>query len=243
MSENWVDYIAKGHVGYITFNGQSKSAAGPEIAEIAANINGDENIYAVVVRGKNAYFKSGTPLAQDGLNYPGPAEALAGINRPTIATLDGDALGAGLEAALACDIRLAPEEANLGLPQIGEGWIPSQGGTQRLTRLVGKGPAMEMILTGETVSSVRALEIGLVNKVVKKSEMDSEVESLAALLSTKAPLAMRYCKEAVNKGLDMSLEQGLRLEADLYFLLHTTSDRSEGVKSFLEKRKPNYQGK
>jgi enoyl-CoA hydratase/carnithine racemase len=244
MSEKWVEYVSKGHIGFITFYGQNEQSGGPEIAEIAANINGDENIYAVVVRGKKDYFKTAAALPEtDGLTFPAPAEAVGSINRPTVAVLDGDTLAAGLELALACDMRTAAEGVNFGLPQIKDGGIPAQGGTQRLARLVGKGNALEMVLTGEIIGTARALEIGLVNKVVKKDELEAEVEALAATLAYKAPLAVRFCKEAVNKGLDMTLEQGLRLEADLYFLLHTTSDRTEGVQSFLQKRKPDYQGK
>ena len=144
---------------------------------------------------------------------------------------------------MACDMRIAVENTKFGLPQIKDGHIPDDGGTQRLTRLVGKGKALEMVLTGEPVDALEALEIGLVNRVVKSEDLQTETEALAANLLTKAPLAMRYCKEAVNKGLDMTLDQGLRLEADLYFLLHTTSDRTEGVQSYLQKRKPEYKGK
>ena len=117
------------------------------------------------------------------------------------------------------------------------------GGTQRLSRIVGKGKALEMVLTGEIVDAQAAFEIGLVNKVVKAADLAAEAEKLAANLAAKAPFALRYAKEAVNKGLDLTLEQGLRLEADLYFLLHTTADRTEGIQSFLQKRKPEYQGK
>jgi enoyl-CoA hydratase/carnithine racemase len=200
----------------------------------------------VVVRAEGHFFRDAAYLAitqENEVSIASPAASLAAITRPTLASLNGDALGAGLEIALACDMRIAVETARFGLPQIKNGCIPSDGGTQRLARLVGKGKAMEMVLTGELINADEALEIGLVNKVVKAESLAAEVESLAATLVTKAPLAMRYCKEAVQKGLDMTLEQGLRLEADLYFLLHTTSDRTEGVQSYLQKRKPEYHGK
>jgi enoyl-CoA hydratase len=172
-----------------------------------------------------------------------PAEAIAGIDRPTIAALNGDAFGQGLELALACDIRIAASEVKLGLPQILEGHIPVDGGTQRLARIVGKGKALEMVLTGEIIDAQEALEIGLVNRVFSRDDLVAEAEAMAKTIESKAPLALRYCKEAVNKGLDLTLEQGLRLEADLYFLLHTTADRAEGIRSFLEKRLPDYKGK
>jgi enoyl-CoA hydratase/carnithine racemase len=242
MIENSIEYSLRGHIAYITFKA---SENGPQIAEICAAVNGDENIYVVVVQAEGDFWRKAAdlpPAAAGEMAFLSPSEAIGSINRPTLASLNGDVSGAGLEIALACDLRIALEDARLGLPQIGQGRIPTQGGTQRLARLVGKGKAMEMVLTGETITSSEALEIGLVNQVVKAADLPAVVDSLADTLCTKAPLAVRYCKEAVNKGLDLTLEQGLRLEADLYFLLHTTSDRTEGVQSYLQKRQPQYRG-
>jgi len=170
------------------------------------------------------------------------AEAIASIDRPVIAAINGDALGQGLEMALSCDIRLASQGVRLGLPQAASGLLPMSGGTQRLPRLIGKGKALEMVLTAETISAEEAVEIGLVSKVVPKEDLASEAETLARGVASKAPIALRYIKEAVNKGMDLTLEQGLHLEADLYFLLHTTADRREGIKAFLEKRNPLFKG-
>ncbi|MBM4433451.1 MAG: hypothetical protein FJ025_05565, partial [Chloroflexi bacterium] len=181
--------------------------------------------------------------AEDASASYGVAEAIASIPQPVIAAINGDALGEGLELALACDIRLASKEVKLGFHQLAQGFIPTDGGTQRLPRIVGKGKALELILTAETISAEEAFEIGLVNKVVSKENLASEMEALAQTLAGKAPIALRYVKEAVNKGLDLTLEQGLRLEADLYFLLHTTSDRSEGITAFLQKRRPDFKNK
>ena len=116
------------------------------------------------------------------------------------------------------------------------------GGTQRLPRIVGRGKALELVLTAETIGAEEALEIGLVSQVVPQQNLASEAESLARTIASKAPIALRYIKEAVNKGMDLTLEQGLRLEADLYFLLHTTADRTEGIKAFLGKRPPEFKG-
>ena len=170
------------------------------------------------------------------------AAAVAGIDRPVIGAINGDALGEGLEIALSCDIRLAARRARFGCPQVGEGLIPMDGGTQRLPRIVGKGKALELILAAETVDAKEAFEIGLVNKVVADEELASETEATAKTIAGKAPIALRYAKEAINKGLDLTLEQGIRLESDLYFLLHTTVDRTEGITAFLQKRPPQFKG-
>jgi enoyl-CoA hydratase len=246
MAENSVQYTKTGHLGRITLKQTGDLEIASELTEICAAINGDEDIRAVLINATGDFFAKAEiihPPSDSGNFGLSPSEAIASINRPTIVALNGDAIGSGLEIAMACDMRIAVENSKFGLPQIKDGRIPDDGGTQRLTRLVGKGKALEMVLTGEPVDALEALEIGLVNRVVKSENLEAETEALAANLLTKAPLAMRYCKEAVNKGLDMTLDQGLRLEADLYFLLHTTSDRTEGVQSYLQKRKPEYKGK
>ena len=168
--------------------------------------------------------------------------AVAAIEKPVIAAINGDAFGEGLELALACDVRIAAQNAHFGLPEIEAGLIPSDGGTQRLPRIIGRGKALEMILTGETIDAAEALEIGLVTKVVPAESLNAEVEALAKAMAAKAPVSLRYIKEAINKGLDLTMEQGLRLEADLYFLLHTTGDRTEGIKAFQQKRPPEFKG-
>jgi enoyl-CoA hydratase/carnithine racemase len=117
------------------------------------------------------------------------------------------------------------------------------GGTQRLPRIVGRAKALELVLTTETISAEEALAIGLVSKIVPPESLAAEVDAVVQAVVTKGPLSLRYVKEAVNKGLDLTLEQGLRLEADLYFLLHTTADRTEGIRAFLEKRPPRFQGR
>ncbi len=253
MSDKPVLYTAKEHTGYITLNRPEAGnrldlAMAQELAEICAEINGDGDIYLAVITGAGEAFCSGAEQSAFA-GYAGllsgcsPAEAVAGIDCPTLAVINGEAVGEGLELALACDLRIASDNARFGLPQITGGRIPLDGGTQRLPRIVGKGKALEMVLTGEIIDAGTAVEIGLVSKVVAHGSLMAEADALAANLRSKAPFALRYCKEAVNKGLDLTLEQGLRLEADLYFLLHTTADRTEGIQSFLQKRPPEYQGK
>jgi enoyl-CoA hydratase/carnithine racemase len=163
--------------------------------------------------------------------------------QPIIAAVNGFALGGGLELALACDIRIAAAGATLGLTEINLAIIPGGGGTQRLPRLVGRGKALEMILTGARIPADEALRIGLVERVVPAGEALKAATELAASMAAKAPVALRYAKEAVVKGLELPLADGLRLEGDLSTLLRTTDDRLEGAKAFLEKRAPRWTGR
>jgi enoyl-CoA hydratase len=162
--------------------------------------------------------------------------------QPIIAAIRGYAFGGGLELALACDIRIAGDDARLGLTEVDLAIIPGGGGTQRLPRLVGRGKALEMILTGARIDAREALRIGLVERVVPAAEVKTAGLELARTLAAKAPVALRYAKEAVVKGLELPLADGLRLENDLATLLRTTEDRIEGAKAFLEKRKPRFTG-
>ena len=163
--------------------------------------------------------------------------------QPIIAAVNGVALGGGLELALACDIRIAAADATLGLTEINLAIIPGGGGTQRLPRLVGRGKALEMILTGARISGVEAHRIGLVERVVARGEALKAATDLARTIAAKAPVALRYAKEAVVKGVELPLADGLRLEGDLSTLLRTTEDRLEGAKAFLEKRAPRWTGR
>jgi enoyl-CoA hydratase len=163
--------------------------------------------------------------------------------QPIIAAIRGYALGGGLELALACDIRIAAEDADLGLTEINLGIIPGGGGTQRLPRLVGRGKALEMVLTGRRVPAAEALRIGLVERVVPVTELMASAQAFARSIAEKAPIALRYAKEAVVSGAALPLADGLRLENDLSTLLRTTEDRVEGARAFVEKRKPKWSGR
>ncbi len=165
------------------------------------------------------------------------------LGKPVIAAINGFALGGGCELAMACTIRIASEKAKLGQPEVNLGIIPGYGGTQRLPRLVGKGRAMELILTGRMVDANEAYQIGLVNKVVPPEKLLDEAIEMAKLILTKGPLAVKFAMEAVNRGLEVSLEDGLKIEADLFGMCCATEDKVEGTKAFLEKRKPNFKGK
>jgi enoyl-CoA hydratase len=245
------------HIAKITLNrpdakNEINLRMGQEMDEICRRINQDNDIYVVIVTGSGSVFCNGNELQKSGKIPPrGEAEtmqkyniaaAVAAIEKPVIAAVNGNAFGEGLELALACDVRIAAQNAHFGLPEIEAGLIPSDGGTQRLPRIVGRGKALEMILTGETIDAAEALEIGLVTKIMPAESLMPEVEALAKAMAAKAPVSLRYIKEAINKGLDLTMEQGLRLEADLYFLLHTTGDRTEGIKAFQQKRTPEFKG-
>ena len=162
--------------------------------------------------------------------------------QPLIAAIRGYAFGGGLELALACDLRIAGDDARLGLTEIDLAIIPGGGGTQRLPRLVGRGRALHMILTGARIDAQEALRIGLVERVVPAAEVQSAARELARTLAAKAPVALRYAKEAVVKGIELPLADGLTLENNLATLLRTTEDRIEGAKAFVEKRKPRFTG-
>jgi enoyl-CoA hydratase/carnithine racemase len=232
----------KSHIAYLTLNrpeadNRINLQLAQELEEVCAAINQDDDIYAVMVTGAgNRSFCTGSEIKSNAAVF------IAGIDKPVIAVINGDALGYGLELALSCDMRIAADTAKFGLPQLESGVIPSDGGTQRLPRLIGKGKAMELILTAETIDAAEALNIGLVSKVVPVKDLAAEAESLMKGIAAKAPISLRYVKEAVNKGMDMTLDQGLRLEADLYFHLHTTADRTEGITAFLQKRTPEFKG-
>src|SRR5271165_4935539 len=165
------------------------------------------------------------------------------IGKPSICAINGFALGGGCELALACSIRLASKTARLGQPEVKLGIIPGYGGSQRLARLCGKGVALELCLTGEMIMAEEAQRIGLVNRVYEPAEMLPAAEALAKKIIEKAPLAVKYCMEAIERGVEMPQEEGLFLEATLFGLCCATEDMREGTKAFVEKRSPAFKGK
>lgn len=163
--------------------------------------------------------------------------------KPVVAAINGHALGGGLELALACSFRIAAEHAKLGQPEVKLGLIPGYGGTQRLPRLIGAGRALEMLLTGEPITAPAALACGLVNAIVPAAELLSRAETLAAKAAANAPLAVRLCLEAVRRGLEMNLEEGLYLESSLFALCCGSADMKEGTRAFVEKRAARFEGR
>jgi enoyl-CoA hydratase len=165
------------------------------------------------------------------------------MGKPVIAAINGYALGGGCELAMACTIRLAADTAKLGQPEINLGIIPGYAGTQRLARLVGRGRALELLLTGDQISAQEAYRLGLVNRVVPAADLMAAAATLAATLAAKAPIAIRYILDAVHTGLDMPFAQAQIFEATLFGLVASTDDMREGTAAFLEKRKPVFKGK
>ena len=171
------------------------------------------------------------------------ASFFAALPMPTIAVLNGDATGHGLELAMAADLRIAVDTAKFGVGCLQGNVFPHDGATQRLPRLVGPGIARDMLLTGRVLSAHEALEAGLVNRLVPKQDLSKVARELAESIASAAPIASRYAKEAVAAAGDLSLAQGLRLEADLSVILQSTEDRAEGLRSFADKRAPKFNGR
>ena len=170
-------------------------------------------------------------------------DLIENLGKPVIAAINGFALGGGCEAALACTIRLADETAKFGLPEVKLGIIPGYGGTQRLPRLIGKGVALQLILSGAIIDAQKAYRIGLVNEVVPKAELIGRAEAILNQIGANAPLSVRYALEAVNKGMETSLAEGLVLESTFVAICTSTEDKKEGTSAFLQKRPATFQGR
>ena len=220
-----------------------------ELSDLSGQLAWDEEVNVIVLTGSGERsFVIGTIPPEINSEsgeevFSFLASSISKIDQPVIAAINGDAMGQGLELALACDLRFASETAHFGLPQIKEGLIPGDGGTQRLPRLAGKGRALELVLLGETINAAEAFRIGLVHKIIPSDQLMPAVMKIAKEMASKGAIAMRFAKEAIHEGMDMTLNQGLRLEADLYSLIHTTKDRPEGIHAFKEKRPPKFEGK
>jgi enoyl-CoA hydratase len=185
------------------------------------------------------------PVAAKAYTHKGQAvlDLIENLGKPVIACINGFALGGGCELSMACTFRLASENAKLGQPEVKLGIMAGYGGTQRLPRLVGRGLAMQLLLTGEMISAQEAHRIGLVNEVTAPAELIPRAEAIAQKIIANAPLAVQYTMEAVNKGLDMPLAEGLFLEATLFAVACATEDKKEGTSAFLEKRAAAFKGK
>jgi enoyl-CoA hydratase/carnithine racemase len=219
-----------------------------EIEAAAERVSDDASVAVCLVTAEGPDFCAGwDPETREQLltrepQIVDPFLPLAGLACPVIVAVQGRALSAGLELALACDVRLAAEDARFGLPEVGEGLLPLAGGTQRLARLAGRAVASAVLLLGEELDAEAAYRCGLVSRIVPASGLASEASAVAARAASRGPLALRYAKEAVRHGLALPLDEALRYELDLSIILQTTRDRAEGVRAFLEKREPRFEG-
>jgi enoyl-CoA hydratase/carnithine racemase len=220
------------------------------IAELAAEANRREDIRVVVFSGEGRAFCVGqdlteraVPNAESGHQEPDFLDAVWRLQKPTLAALHGYVLGRGLLLALACDIRIAAEDAALGLPEVQLGMLPGGGGTQRLPRLIGMGRAMELVLTGDRIGADTACAWGVVNRVVPPDRLSDEVGRLARRIAANAPLAVQNAKAAIRMALDVPLAYGIVMEQSLQRVLRNTLDWKEGTSAFRERRPPRFQGR
>lgn len=249
-----------GAVAILTFNRPKvlnalNAATLAELETALRALQSDDDVRAIVLTGSGEKaFVAGADINELAVLTPaqGKEHARHGqrvfdlieqLGKPVIAAINGFALGGGCELAMACTLRVAADTARLGQPEINLGIIPGYAGSQRLPRLVGKGRALEILLTGDMVSAQRAYEIGLVNQVVPAAELMAAAKKLAAALAGKAPIATRYIIEAVNHGLDMPLAQAQFFETALFGAIASTEDTREGTSAFLEKRKATWKGR
>jgi len=226
-----------------------------ELRRAVLELKHDDSVRAVILTGSGEKsFVAGADINEIAVQTPtsGRDHAMSGqhvldlienMGKPVIAAINGYALGGGCELAMACTIRIAADTAKLGQPEINLGIIPGYAGTQRLSRLAGRGAALELLLTGDQIAAADAHRLGLVNRVVTSASLMGEARKLAHTLAAKAPIAMRYIIDAVNNGLQMSFREAQNHEATLFGLVSTTEDMREGTKAFLEKRKPEFKGK
>jgi enoyl-CoA hydratase len=255
-----IKFETKNQIAYITIDRPKvlnalNMATMQELKEAFAAAKEDADVRVVILTGAGEKaFVAGadlnelaqqTAISAKEYTHRGQAiiDAMENLGKPVIACINGYALGGGCELAMACTMRLASDNAKLAQPEVTLGLIPGYGGTQRLPRLVGKGLAMQQILTGEMITAQEAYRIGLVNEVVPRAELIARAEAIAAKIIANAPLAVQYAMEAVNHGFDMTLADGLFLEATLFGVCCATEDKNEGTKAFLEKRPAQFKGK
>jgi enoyl-CoA hydratase/carnithine racemase len=212
------------------------------VCDAAAEIESDDAIVVVVLTAAGADFCLGVEEHGPWEMKADWVDAVARLTRPVIAAIQGDALAEGFELALACDLRVVCDRTHFAMPQLSLGRLPAHGGTQRLPRIIGRMRALDLLFTGRTIDAAEAAAMGLATQVVPFKDLGRALTLLVNQLRAKGPIALRLAKEAVVKGTDLSLAQGIRLEEDLYVLLQTTRDRHEGIAAFLEKRKPVFHG-
>jgi enoyl-CoA hydratase len=223
-----------------------------QLAKTLEQLDQDDEVRVVIITGNKKAFAAGADIRE--MAEATSADLMAerylsswlrirNFSKPLIAAVSGFALGGGCELALCCDLIVATETARFGQPEILLGIMPGAGATQRLTRTLGKAKAMELVLTGKSIGAKEALDYGLVNQVVPIDELETASLALAEEIAVKPPLAVRLAKQSILKAFDLSLEDGLHFEQNNFALLFATEDQREGMKAFIEKRKPNFKGK
>ena len=251
-------YEKKGRIAYVTFNrprvfNALDTALIAEVKDAFEDCRDDSAVRGVILTGAgDKAFTAGADISElvndvegKGISRHGQAvtSLIENLGKPVIAAVNGFALGEGCELAMACTIRLAAETANFGLPEVKVGIMPGAGGSQRLPRLVGKGRALQIILTGETIDAQEAYRIGLVNEIVPNANLIARAEGILQQIISNAPIGVKFSIEAINKGLDTSLTEGLLLEASLFASCFDTEDKKEGTSAFLERRIPQFHGR
>jgi len=255
-----VQYEKKGLIAYVTVNRPKVLNAlnTPTWTDLRAafeDAKADASVHGVILTGAgDKAFIAGADIselanvdaydAEESSRFgQGVLDLIENLGKPVIAAINGFALGGGCETAMACTIRIAAEHAKFGQPEVKLGLLPGGGGTQRLPRLVGKGRALQLILTGETISVQEAFRIGLVNEIVPAANLIARAEAILKQISANAPIAVKFSLEAANKGMDTSQAEGFALEASYFGICAATEDKKEGTTAFLEKRAPQFHGR
>ncbi|WP_257350408.1 enoyl-CoA hydratase/isomerase family protein [Pseudalkalibacillus decolorationis] len=254
-----LDVVIENNLAYVKINRpEVRNALNKETLDeltiVLERLESDEEVKCVILTGEGEKsFAAGADIGQlenktmhDALKAGGMQQVydyIEGYKKPTIAMINGYALGGGCELAMACDVRIASRTAKMGLPELNLSIIPGAGGTQRLTRLVGKGKALELILTGKIISSEEAANIGLISEVVESSQLKEKTVEVAQQIISKGPLAVMLAKLAVNVGAETDMKTALIIEKLSQAILFSSEDKQEGTRAFLEKRKPAFQGK
>lgn len=260
MAYQYLLFETKDRIAHLTINRPDKRNAlnwqtMEELSDAFSRVAADEDVGGVILTGAGEKsFVAGADIGElaekDAVGAKEFALAtqriltqIEGFSKPVVAAVNGYALGGGCELAMACHMRIASERAKFGQPEVNLGIIPGNGGTQRLPRLVGKGRAIELVLTGRMVDAEEALRIGLVNQVVPPEKLIAACEELLGTILQKGPVAVRLALEAIHHGLNMTLEEGVQLEANLFGMCFSTEDMREGTRAFLEKRQPVFKGR
>lgn len=255
---NWDNLILKRdcNIGILSINRPDalnalNSKVLDELYDAIETVEKDDSIHVLIITGEGRAFVAGADISEmkdlnpiEGRNFADKGmkvfRKIELMEKPVIAAVNGFALGGGCELAMCCDIRIASEKAKFGQPEAGLGITPGFAGTQRLSRLVGSGRAKELIFTCDIIGANEAYRIGLVNKVVSPEELMDEALNMAKKIASKAQIAIRYCKIAINRGLETDIETGMAIEKELFGLCFATEDQKEGMDAFLSKRAPNY---